>query len=339
MATALCGASIVDDGTIRTLAHPNCPPCRARGATVYENLRDNFFGAPGDWKVSRCTQVRCAMLWLNPRPVEDDFWKAYRNYFTHHDRTEPFRANEHGFSRTTRDAIERTYVACGKRSATRCERVLGLLACLDPVRRADTDFPIRYLPREDAGGLLDLGCGRGELVARMSSLGWRAEGIDTDPVAVEVARSKNIRVRCGPLHEQKFPQGSFDAVVMSHVIEHVHRPLELLKEVYRILRPGRLLVVATPNAGSWGHRLLGSRWPFLDPPRHLQIFTTRALKALARAAGFADIHARTEIRTAAAMLPLIGYGAIDGRLFAYVENLALHLGGDLGKEIALVATK
>jgi 2-polyprenyl-3-methyl-5-hydroxy-6-metoxy-1,4-benzoquinol methylase len=339
MATALLSAPAGKDDAIRTVARPDCPSCGARGATVYESLRDNFFGATGNWSVSRCRQSGCAMLWLDPAPIEDDIGKAYRKYFTHRDPPEPLPSNSRGFSRTTRDAIKSAYLARWQRNATWPASALGLLAYLDPVRRADTDFPIRYLLREVAGRLLDIGCGRGELVARMSSLGWQAEGIDTDPAAVEAARSKSIRVKCSALHEQKFPERSFDAVVMSHVIEHLHRPLQLLKEVYRILRPGCLLLIATPNAESLGHRLLGSRWPFLDPPRHLQVFTTRALKSLVQAAGFAEIEVCTEIRTAAAMLPLIGYGAIEGRLFAYAENLALHFAGDLGEEIALMATK
>jgi 2-polyprenyl-3-methyl-5-hydroxy-6-metoxy-1,4-benzoquinol methylase len=173
----------------------------------------------------------------------------------------------------------------------------------------------------------------------MQALGWQTEGIDIDAAAVQVAHRRGFKVRCGSLREQNFPDAGFDAVVMSHVIEHVHHPLELLTEVRRILRPGRRLVVATPNSRSFGHRILGPRWPFLDPPRHLQVFTPRALKALVLAAGFEEVRMCTEIRTAAAMLPLIKWSRLVGRAVEYGENLALYFDRDAGEEIALVAVK
>jgi 2-polyprenyl-3-methyl-5-hydroxy-6-metoxy-1,4-benzoquinol methylase len=332
------------DNLIRAAARPGCVVCGARGIPLYEDLSDSFFGASGRWNFSRCSRPQCAMLWLNPRPLENDIWKAYRNYYTHDDGGGAnSTTSSHGVIRATRQAIKRAYIASRLRytdhQITWRERMLGVLAYLDPTRRADTDFPLKYLPCETRGRMLDLGCGSGELLGTMRSLGWQAEGVDVDPAAVEVARRKGFKVSIGSLHQQKFPDASFDAVVMSHLIEHVHQPFELLKEVRRILKRGHRLVIATPNARSLGHRLLGSRWPFLDPPRHLQVFTPRALKSLVLAAGFDDVRICTEIRTAAAMLPRIEGSRIAGRLFEYGENLALRFDSDVGEEIALVAVR
>jgi SAM-dependent methyltransferase len=311
---------------------------------VYKNLSDHFFGAPRSWNFSRCPSPCCAMLWINPRPLESDIGKAYRDYYTHEDTVDPIpRPSSRGVARGMRQAIKRAYVADRLRYSDRqiawCERMLSALAYVDPTRRADTDFPLKYLPIGNRGRLLDLGCGGGELLRTMGQFGWNAVGVEPDPAAAFAARRKGCEVRIGALHEQKFSEASFDAVVMSHVIEHVHHPLELLKEVRRILKRGRRLVIATPNAGSLGHRMLGSKWPFLDPPRHLQVFTPHALKSLVLTAGFSDAWGRTEIRTAAAMLPRIGWSRIAGRLFEYAENLALHFDRDAGEEIVLVAVK
>jgi len=283
------------------------------------------------------------MLWINPAPIEDDIWKAYRNYFTHDDPEDGNVANSGGVFYGARQAIKRAYIAAwlhhGDREIKLRERALGVLAYLDPTRRADTDFPLKFLPIESRGCLLDLGCGSGALLLKMRSLGWEAEGVDIDPLAVEVARRQGLHVRLGSLHAQNFADESFDAVVMSHVIEHVHEPLELLKEMRRILKRGRRIVIATPNAASLGHRMLGSRWPLLDPPRHLQIFTTRALDALVRAAGFDDVRICTEVRTAAAMFSRIDTSRIVGRLFVYGESLMLNIDRNAGEEIALCAVR
>jgi len=344
MASLSSIADSFSDDVIRADARLECVICSATAVALYEDLSDRFFGAPGRWNFLRCSNPQCAVLWLNPMPLESDIWKAYRNYYTHDVPGEAEGASaSRGFTADARQAIKRAYIATHlgypDREINMRDRMLAILAYLDPTRRADTDFPLKHLPRETRGRMLDLGCGSGELLGRMRALGWRAEGIDVDPAAVAVARRRGFKAKIGSLHEQKFPAASFDAVVMSHVIEHVHHPLELLKEVRRILKPGRRLVIATPNARSLGHRMLGSRWPFLDPPRHLQVFTPRALKSLVLAAGFDDVRVSTEIRTAAAMLPLIYASRIVGRVVEYGENFALHFDRDAGEEIALIALR
>ena len=344
MASVSYFADGLSDDLIRADASPDCVVCGAAGIVTYEELIDRFFGVRGRWNVSRCSSPHCGMLWLNPRPLESDLWKAYRNYYTHEGGGGVTGApSARRVPRPVLQSIKRAYIATRLRYSdqqiTLRQRMLGPLAYLDPTRRADTDFPLKYLPIGTRGRLLDLGCGSGELLGRMRSLGWQAEGIDVDSAAVEAARRNGFKVQAGSLHEQKFPEGSFDAVVMSHVIEHVHRPLELLAEVRRILKRGRRLVIATPNARSLGHRLLGSRWPFLDPPRHLQIFTRHALRSLVLAAGFGVVRTCTEVRTAAAMLPRIDRSRAAGRLVEYGENLALHFDRDAGEEIALVAVR
>jgi len=274
---------------------------------------------------------------LNPAPAEEDLGKAYRDYFTHLDINAPRRR----FAGSARAAIKRAYLAGARdqRQVSLRERMLGLFAYLDPTRRADTDFPLKYLSSIASPRILDLGCGRGDLLCQLRAFGWRAEGVEIDPIAAAVAQRKGFKIGVGSLHDQHFPDCWFDAVVMSHVIEHVTRPLELLTEVYRILQPGHPLIIATPNAGSLGHRMLGSRWPFLDPPRHVQLFTAAALESLARAARFGEVRICTEVRTAAAMLPLIGASRLAGKLFVYAESLALHFDRNAGEEITLCALR
>jgi SAM-dependent methyltransferase len=133
---------------------------------------------------------------------------------------------------------------------------------------------------------LEIGFGNGEVLDRLQSYGWEVEGVETDPVAVENARKRGLNVRLGDLIEQNYPDESFDAIVSSHVIEHVADPLRFLVECYRILRPEGRLVFYTPNANSWGHRLYKEHWRGLEPPRHLFLFTISSLTALARKAGF-----------------------------------------------------
>lgn len=104
----------------------------------------------------------------------------------------------------------------------------------------------------------------------MQALGWQVEGVDFDPKGVRNAQAKGLTVHLGDLDRQGYPDDSFDAVAMSHVIEHVPDPSALLRECRRILKPGGRLVVLTPNVASWGHRLYGSDWRGLEPPRRMR---------------------------------------------------------------------
>lgn len=349
------------DNSIRAIARPDCYVCGAKGVALYADLTDSFFGVPGSWSFVSCIDPECAMVWLDPAPTEEDLWKAYRNYYTHCEPARNATTSAGAALHAISQAVKRAYIAAqlghSKRKASILARTIGFLGYLDPTRRADTDFPLKYLPFKNGAHLLDVGCGGGELLRTMRSFGWESEGVDFDPEAVAFALRNGLKVRMGLLEDQKYPDGTFDAVVMSHVIEHVPAPLDLIKEARRVLkREGRLLI-ATPNVRSLGHRWMGRRWPFLDPPRHLQVFSPRALKLLTLAAGFDEVRVITEVRTAGAMLALAERGRsssevpfdgtlpkslwtrIASRAIEYGENLALYLDRDAGEEITVVAIK
>jgi SAM-dependent methyltransferase len=136
--------------------------------------------------------------------------------------------------------------------------------------------------------LLDVGCANGEYLLQMRALGWEVEGVETDPQAVALAREAGLVVRQGLL-EGVFPARSFDVVTLGHVIEHAHDPAAMLAECARVLRPGGLLWLATPNLEAAGHRAFGQDYVQLDPPRHLVLFTRQALRGLLERGGFDQI--------------------------------------------------
>ena len=132
--------------------------------------------------------------------------------------------------------------------------------------------------------LLDVGCGEGAFLAEMRRAGWDVQGLEPDATAAATARAAGVPVVERPLEPHAFPSGSFDALTMNHVIEHLHDPIEALRICHDLLSPGRVLWIATPNLGSRGHDLFGRDWVGLDPPRHLVLFTRSSLaRAVAKA--------------------------------------------------------
>jgi SAM-dependent methyltransferase len=273
------------DRPMRTKPCPDCYVCNTRGESLYYDLEDLLFGAPGIWHLKKCPNPTCGLIWLDPMPVPQDLARFYTNYHTH-DRP----VGKTGIIHRVHERAVGGYLnqRWGYTLATssRVDVVLGYLLYLHPAYRADADARVMNLRRRSTAHLLEIGFGNGAFLDRLQSYGWRVEGVEPDPVAVENARRRGLNVRIGDLISQHYPDDSFDAIVSRHVIEHVPDPLKLLIECHRILRPKGCLVFYTPNANSWGHRIYKKHWRGLEPPRHLHIFTISSLNALACRAGF-----------------------------------------------------
>jgi 2-polyprenyl-3-methyl-5-hydroxy-6-metoxy-1,4-benzoquinol methylase len=285
-------------------------------------------------------------------PVAEDLHEAYERYMTHTTAAPPGqswlrRANRRILSSylNTRYSPARTAIS---------DRLLAPLLCLVPGHRWDVDATVFGLTPIPGGRLLEIGCGDGSKLEWLEHLGWQAEGLDVDQKAVENARQQNRPVHSGDLFSQGYPERTFDAVVMSHVIEHVVDPSALIRECHRIMKAGARLVLLTPNSASWGHELYGSHWLPLDPPRHLHLFTSSSLRGLCERAGFRIERCRTTPRARAVFLGsrrIAREGRMDfqvpislsSRLWMEgmetVEWLRLMVAPQCGEELYLVAGK
>lgn len=143
------------------------------------------------------------------------------------------------------------------------------------------------LPWHGAGRLLDFGCGGGHFLKRMADRGWSVTGLDAAVGAVRrIQDDLGLQALVGSLPHPDLKPCTFDVITMWHSLEHVHDPLAILREAYRLLVPGGRLVVATPNIESLPYYWFGQSWFGLDLPRHLTHFTPQTLLAMLQTAGF-----------------------------------------------------
>jgi len=340
---------------IRAFANPICYVCKTEGIPAHASLRDRISTAEGEWNYKRCRNPECGLWWLDPMPRPEDIGKAYEDYFTH-DPVSP--ANQNGIVRRLFRMAKAAYLQQQfgyTHESTTLANMLGRILAVLPNRSNYIDANIMYLPSISRGRLLDVGCGSGATLRVMQELGWDAEGIDFDPITVENAKSKCLNVHLGTLREQQYDDDSFDAVVMCHVIEHVHDPLDLVRECQRILKPGGRLVILTPNVDSWGHRHFRRAWLFLDPPRHLHLFNQATLRSLAAKASLNTLVARTSARTSGRMVigsreiarcgrhdlrkPLSGSLRFVSEAVEFGEECYRRFDTSAGEEIVFVASK
>lgn len=156
----------------------------------------------------------------------------------------------------------------------------------------------RVLARIEAqkapGDLLDLGCWVGFLLAEARERGWRVKGVEPSAAASEYARTTlGLDVVTDDLFTAPLPEASFDAVVLGDVIEHLPRPAEALSRIATLLRPGGVLAMMLPDAGSRLARRMGRRW-WSVLPTHVQYFTRDSMRRLLEEEGWTVLDVGTQ---------------------------------------------
>jgi len=185
-----------------------------------------------------------------------------------------------------------------------------------------------HLP--ERGRLLDVGCGPGFLLSTARGRGWQAQGVELNEWAARFARDElGLDVHLGALEDAGLGNGELDVVTMMDLIEHVCEPGAIVEEAARVLRPGGVLAVLTPDAGSPVSRLLGRHWPeALRVPEHVVLFSVRGMTALLDRHGFDALgwHSVGKTSTVRSLVADVGPAAP-----AVAGRAALALGGALAE--------
>jgi O-antigen chain-terminating methyltransferase len=144
----------------------------------------------------------------------------------------------------------------------------------------------RYLaPLRESSPVLDLGCGRGELLLLLREAGVPATGVEGDPALAGAARRRGLEVVEGDVLEalRGLPEASRGAVTAIHLLEHLDAGhlLAVLAEVRRVLRPGGLLIAECPNP----HSLRVGAALFWIDPTHRRPLPPESLELFLRTSG------------------------------------------------------
>jgi 2-polyprenyl-3-methyl-5-hydroxy-6-metoxy-1,4-benzoquinol methylase len=222
---------------------------------VCGGARFYYLFSAADHRVVRCDD--CGLVFLNPQPSDDELARIYSaDYFLGSDTEKNSQA-----VREIKQATARFYLS-------EISRYCG----------------------PDSGRLLEIGCGDGDFLATAQTAGWRVTGVEYSAAACEKARQrlKNGEVFCGELQSARLEAEQFDRCVISDVIEHVRSPMDFLKEIHRVLKPGGALFIATPSIGSWSARLMRQKWMEFKA-EHLTYFDPQTLQTALFNSSFREV--------------------------------------------------
>ena len=155
--------------------------------------------------------------------------------------------------------------------------------------KTDLDFYLSLLNASRVSGeVLDLGCGRGVWLEHLKKAGLQGKGVEANGQLVEAGRQRGLEIIHGDVieHLRGLPEASLQAVTGFHLLEHFEFQdlLQLLVEIHRVLRPGGVVVVETPNPKN----LVVGACNFYADPTHRQPLFPETLQFLLDSVGFAQ---------------------------------------------------
>ena len=232
------------------LEQPCCPLCG-------QDKRETAYAWPlvVPYKVVRCQS--CLLYYLSPRPVEDNILSIYQSDGYYH------AEDENGYQdyQEQETSLRLTF-----------KRFLQKLAERDLT----------------GGSFLEVGCGFGYLLEEAAPYFSTREGTDFSEAAVLKAGQHADVTYLGGLDEIPTDR-TYDFIISNQVIEHVYHPVDFLSKLANRLKPNGVMIVTTPDMGSFWRFALGSKWPSFKLPEHVLFFDHRTLSRVMTVSGLVEI--------------------------------------------------
>lgn len=227
--------------------------------TFFKELYDDRFGYPGAFPILSCG--KCGHKSLDAQFTKEELGKLYTDYYP--------------------------------RSLYSVEdyKPHGELPLFQTWLDGAQSNAFRWVPTNVR--ILDIGCGFGEALGYHKARGCDVYGVEADENIRRIAEKFVYNVHVGLFDPSVYELEYFDYVTMDQVIEHVTDPLQTLRDIGTVLKPGGYAILGTPNANGWGARLFGARWVSWHVPYHLQFFSRKSIELAAEQTGYELVKVRT----------------------------------------------
>lgn len=234
---------------ILQLEYPSCPLCLSE-------QRKTRYSHFGQHQIVRCCD--CGVHYLYPRLTEEAMNSVYA-------KDEYFERGKSGYADVSYSMQERALRATFRK------------LLLNLQERALT-----------GGSLLEIGCGYGYLLDEARQFFERRIGTEFSSLGARLASTRADKVYQGGV-DQLPHDLKFDCVIATHVIEHVYRPFDFIKQLARHLKTGGVMLLAAPDMNGLLRKVMGHRWPSFKMPEHVIYFDAATLSSLMSRAGLINL--------------------------------------------------
>jgi SAM-dependent methyltransferase len=230
---------------------------------LYKNVRDHYHISGKEYDFLRC--INCSSATIYPLPSQEEIHLLYPENYT-------FKKGR------------------GKNILNVLLNFIEWHLFYNPIfnHRVKTFMRVTGLR---SGLILDVGCGSGILMKKLSDRGFNVEGVEISESDIDYVREAfGYNVFHGTLKEAGLKENYYDAVILFYLLEHLFNPAEAGKEIFRILKPGGWIVVAVPLIDSWQATFFREKWSQIaEAPRHISIPSKKGITGLLLEAGFKEV--------------------------------------------------
>jgi len=263
-----------------------CPYCRSIDIIPLYTVPDWLTKKQGIFYLAKCS--KCKLVFQNPRIKEELIGEYYADDLPYYQTDNRINNTKPSLFGSIRQSLEQAtlinhfnyyhlgkkhwYVKILTRFWVRLKKV-GL-------------FP-NFI--ED-GKVLEIGCGTGGRLQKLKELGWSVFGIEMSGKMTEYIRTaRKIDVINDNTENVEFPNNTFDAIVMSMVLEHLYDPFEQLKRITKWLKPGGELLFSIPYFESMEFRVFTDCAHSLHLPAHQTFFNKKIICEYLNSLGYTKI--------------------------------------------------
>lgn len=218
-----------------------CPACESKQKKLFlSDVKDYVFESSEDnWSFNHC--LDCDSIYMHKRLKKSYINKAYHQYYTH--------------SKNQPNPIKNF--------------LSNILTMLNHNFLSDID-------RKSAGKILDIGCGNGDLLNKLKDPNWEKTGIEIDENARKEAYNNKIQVIEGGYRVLEDIDEKFDVIIVSHVLEHVYDPKNLIRLAIKALNKDGEIWFQWPNPESELLKVYKHFWRGLEAPRHICLMSKKS---------------------------------------------------------------